>query len=117
MIPFVQIYSWWANGIAGVIPSALAYLAACAGFYRLARRWLRRLRHAGTVVLRHESQSALPPDHGHDRAALLCEMIWIALWLVEWRASSTQIPGKPVACSVSSPPRSSPPSSRAMTAG
>ena len=40
MIPFVQIYSWWASGIAGVIPSALAYLAACAGIYRLARHWL-----------------------------------------------------------------------------
>src|ERR1019366_6415660 len=22
MIPFVQVYSWWANGIAGIIPSA-----------------------------------------------------------------------------------------------
>ena len=40
MIPFVQVYGWWANGIAGVIPSALAWLAACAGFYRLARHWL-----------------------------------------------------------------------------
>ena len=48
MIPFVAVYAWWANGIAGLIPSALAYLAACAGMYRLARRWLtpqsRRLR-------------------------------------------------------------------------
>ncbi len=33
LLPFVQVYSWWANGIAGVIPSALAYLAACTGFY------------------------------------------------------------------------------------
>jgi hypothetical protein len=40
LIPFVQIYSWWADGLAGVIPSALAYLAACAGLYKLARRWL-----------------------------------------------------------------------------
>ena len=40
MIPFVAVYAWWANGIAGSIPSALAYLAACAGVYRLARRWL-----------------------------------------------------------------------------
>ena len=41
MIPFVGVYSWWANGIAGLIPSALAYIAACAGIYRLARHWLR----------------------------------------------------------------------------
>ena len=37
-IPFVQVYSWWANGLAGVFTSALAFVAACAGFYRLARR-------------------------------------------------------------------------------
>src|SRR4051794_41767633 len=41
MIPFVAVYAWWANGIAGLIPSAAAYLAGCAGIYRLARHWLR----------------------------------------------------------------------------
>src|ERR1039457_3693668 len=41
LIPFVAVYSWWANGIAGLIPSSLAYIAACAGIYRLARHWLR----------------------------------------------------------------------------
>ena len=40
MLPLVQVYAWWANGIAGTIPSVLAYLAACVGIYRLARRWL-----------------------------------------------------------------------------
>jgi len=40
MLPFVQIYSWWANGLAGVIPSALAYIAASVGIYRLSRHWL-----------------------------------------------------------------------------
>src|ERR1700745_427233 len=39
LVPFVAIYSWWAHGLAGVIPSALAYLAACGGIYRLARHW------------------------------------------------------------------------------
>ena len=63
--------SWWANGMAGIIPSALAYLAACAGIYRLARRWLApapRCRRAG--LFRAQSQPALPADHGHDRAAV-----------------------------------------------
>ena len=41
MIPFVAVYAWWANGLAGLIPSALAYIAGCAGIYRLARHWLR----------------------------------------------------------------------------
>src|SRR5205085_9091315 len=40
MIPFVAGYAWWANGVAGLIPSAAAYLAGCAGVYCLARRWL-----------------------------------------------------------------------------
>src|SRR5580698_7911978 len=40
MLPFVQVYAWWANGVAGLIPSALAYLAGCMGLYRIARRWL-----------------------------------------------------------------------------
>ena len=71
MLPFVQVYSWWANGIAGIIPSALAYLAACAGIYRLARRWLQaRSRRPRARLLRHQSQSALPANHGHDRAAV-----------------------------------------------
>src|ERR1019366_485132 len=41
ILPFVAVYTWWANGIAGMIPSALAYIAGCAGVYRLARHWLR----------------------------------------------------------------------------
>ena len=49
LIPFVAVYGWWANGIAGMIPSALAFLAACAGIYRLARRWLQPL--AAAVAL------------------------------------------------------------------
>src|SRR5450755_3603165 len=40
MIPFVAVFSWWANGVAGLIPSALAYLASCAGIYKLSRSWL-----------------------------------------------------------------------------
>ena len=71
LIPFVQVYGWWANGIAGVIPSALAYLAACAGIYRLARRWLRPAAAAlALAFFAAQSQSALPANHGHDRAAL-----------------------------------------------
>src|ERR1700688_3644859 len=41
LLPFVAVYAWWANGIAGMTPSALAYVAGSAGIYRLARHWLR----------------------------------------------------------------------------
>ena len=40
MIPFVAVYRWWADGIAGLIPSALAYVFGCVGVYRLARQWM-----------------------------------------------------------------------------
>ncbi len=39
-IPFVQNFDWWATGLAGVIPSALAWIGSCAGLYRLARHFV-----------------------------------------------------------------------------
>jgi hypothetical protein len=88
LIPFVQIYSWWANGFAGVIPSALAFLAACAGIYRLARHWLRPAPSALALVF-----FALNPNllylqtTAMTEPLFVCEMVWVVVWLVEWRAS------------------------------
>ena len=88
LLPFVQVYSWWANGIAGVIPSALAYLAACAGIYRLARRWLPApCRGAGAGLFRANPNLLYLQTTAMTEPLFLCEMIWIALWLVEWRAA------------------------------
>jgi len=86
MIPFVAVYAWWANGIAGLIPSALAYIASCAGIYRLARHWLRPP--AALVGL---AFFALNPNllylqtTAMTEPLFLCEMIWVSVWLVEWR--------------------------------
>lgn len=86
MLPFVQVYAWWANGLAGTIPSVLAYLAACVGFYKLARHWLRPA--AAAVAL---AFFALNPNllylqtTAMTEPLFLCEMIWIVLLLVEWR--------------------------------
>jgi hypothetical protein len=88
LIPFVRIYSWWASGFAGVIPSALAYLAACAGMYRLARYWLRPVPSALALAF-----FALNPNliylqtTAMTEPLFVCEMVWVAVWLVEWRAS------------------------------
>lgn len=93
MLPFVQVYSWWANGIAGVIPSALAWLAACVGVYRLARIWLAP---APSVVAL--SFFALNPNllylqtTAMTEPLFLCEMIWLALWMVEFRLSLSPTP-------------------------
>ena len=88
MIPLVAVYAWWANGIAGLIPSALAYIAGCGGIYRLARHWLRP--GAAVVAL---AFFALNPNllylqtTAMTEPLFVCEMIWMAVWLVEWRAA------------------------------
>ena len=88
LIPFVQIYAWWANGLAGVIPSALAYLAGCAGIYRLARRWLQPPAAALSLAFFAANPNLLYlQTTAMTEPLFLCEMIWIAVWLVEWRAS------------------------------
>ena len=88
MIPFVAVYAWWANGIAGLIPSALAWMVACWGLYRLARRWLSPAPAAVALAF-----FALNPNLLYMQTTAMteplfvCEMVWTALWLVEWRAS------------------------------
>ena len=95
MLPFVQIYSWWANGIAGMIPSALAYLAACVGVYRLGRCWLRPTPSALALAF-----FALNPNllylqtTAMTEPLFVCEMVWVAVWLVEWRVCLDSDPKK-----------------------
>lgn len=111
LIPFVQNYAWWANGLAGVLPSASAYIASCAGIYRLARHWLNPAPSALTLVF-----FALNPNllylqtTAMTEPLFLCESIWIVVWMVEWRAAlddefeaaSYQLPSHPA------PPSSAP---------
>jgi hypothetical protein len=104
LIPFVAVYSWWASGIAGAFPSALAYVAGCAGIYRLARRWMGPVEAAVALtffatnlnLLYLQTTAMTEPLH-------ICETIWVVVWLVEWRAGldseaddwdGTEQPGK-----------------------
>jgi hypothetical protein len=95
MVPFVQVYAWWANGLAGAIPSALAYLAACVGIYRLARHWLDEAAAALALAF-----FALNPNllylatTAMTEPLFLCEMIWIVLLLVEWRTLLSRDAGR-----------------------
>ncbi|MGA2250045.1 hypothetical protein [Terracidiphilus sp.] len=88
LIPFVAVHAWWANGAAALIPSALAWLASCAGLYRLARRWL-----APTPAVIALAFFALNPNllylqtTAMTEPLFVCEMVWTAVWLVEWRAA------------------------------
>lgn len=88
MIPFVSVYAWWANGLAGLIPSALAWLASCYGLYRLARRWLRPAPAAIALAFFVLNPNLLyMQTTAMTEPLFVCEMVWTALWLVEWRAS------------------------------
>ncbi len=86
LIPFVQDYQWWATGLAGVIPSALAYIAGCAGLYRLVRHFASAAAAALALTF-----FALNPNllylqtTAMTEPLFLCEFIWIAVWIVEWR--------------------------------
>ena len=88
MIPLVAVYGWWANGIAGLIPSALAWLASCYGLYRLARHWLRPAPAAVALAFFVLNPNLLyMQTTAMTEPLFVCEMVWTALWLVEWRAS------------------------------
>lgn len=88
LIPFVAIYSWWANGVAGAIPSALAYLAGCAGVYRLARNWLDPIAAALALLFFAANANLLYlQTTAMTEPLFLCELIWSVVWLVEWRLS------------------------------
>jgi hypothetical protein len=95
MIPFVAVYRWWADGIAGMIPSALAYWLGGIGLYRLARQWLSP--QAATVAL---IVFAINPNllylqtTAMTEPLFLCELIWTAVWLVEWRRALDADPGR-----------------------
>jgi hypothetical protein len=88
LVPFVAIYSWWANGIAGMIPSALAYLASCVGVYRLARQWLRPPAAAIALAFFAANPNLLYlQTTAMTEPLFLCELIWAVALLVEWRAA------------------------------
>src|SRR6185437_17041143 len=95
MLPFVQVYAWWANGIAGAIPSGLAYLAACIGLYRLARHWLAPAPAALALAF-----FALNPNLLYLQTTaiteplFLCDTIWIVVVMIEWRASLDENPAR-----------------------
>jgi hypothetical protein len=86
IIPFVAVYRWWADGIAGMIPSALAYILSCLGIYQLARQWISMA--AAIVAL---TFFAINPNllylqtTAMTEPLFLCELVWTALWLVQWR--------------------------------
>ncbi len=74
ILPFVQRTSWWQSGVAGSLPSMASYVLACAGLYRLARRWMRPLL-AGLVF----AAFALNPGLLYMSVTAMTEPLFLAL--------------------------------------
>jgi hypothetical protein len=93
LLPFVQVYSWWATGLAGVFPSALAYLCASEGIYRLSRRWLPPSAAAFSLAFFAINPNLLYlQTTAMTEPLFLCEMVWITVWLVDWRSGLDTAP-------------------------
>jgi hypothetical protein len=88
LLPFVQNYFWWATGLAAIIPSSLSYIASCVGLHRLARNWLDPAPAAIALVFFAFNPNLLYlQTTAMTEPLFLCEMIWIVVWLVEWRTA------------------------------
>jgi hypothetical protein len=74
MLPFVQRTTWWQSGVAGSIPSMASYVLACAGLYRLARRWMQPML-AGLVF----AAFALNPGLLYMSVTAMTEPLFLAL--------------------------------------
>jgi hypothetical protein len=86
LIPFVAVFAWWANGLAGLFASSLAWFAACVGIYRLARIWLKPLPAGLTLAFFVTNPNLLYlQTTAMTEPLFLCEMIWASLLLVKWQ--------------------------------
>ena len=75
-LPFVQRTVWWQSGLAGAIPSMASYVLACAGIYRLARRWMRPL-----LALLVFAALALNPGLLYMSVTAMTEPLYLALMI------------------------------------
>jgi hypothetical protein len=85
LAPFLLVDRWWQSGFAPVIPSAICYLLACLGLYRLLRRWISPT--AASIAL---GPFAANPNllylqtTAMTEPLFLCELIWAVLLSIEW---------------------------------
>jgi len=86
--PFAAVDGWWRDGFAPVIPSALCYLAAVLGLYRLARKWLAPVSSGFAIALFAANPNLLyMQTTAMTEPLFLAELIWSVLLVVEWRSA------------------------------
>jgi Dolichyl-phosphate-mannose-protein mannosyltransferase len=85
LAPFLLVDSWWRSGFAPVIPSAICYLLACLGLYRLLRRWISPTSASIALALFAANPNLLYlQTTAMTEPLFLCELIWAVLLSVEW---------------------------------
>ncbi len=85
MVPFIAIDPWWRSGFGPAIPSALCYILACLGLYKLARKWLSPAAAAtGLAFFALNPNLLYLQTTAMTEPLFLCELIWSVLLLVEW---------------------------------
>ncbi|HEY5255300.1 MAG TPA: hypothetical protein VIJ53_11650, partial [Acidobacteriaceae bacterium] len=79
LVPFVLRTDLWQSGVAGAIPSMVAYVLACAGIYRLARQWMQP-----SLALLVVAAFALNPGLLYMSVTAMTEPLFLALmvWTV-----------------------------------
>lgn len=95
LLPFVAVDGWWRSGFAGAIPSAIEFVLAAVGFYRLARRWMS----VGTALFALILFAANPnllylSTTAMTEPLFLAELIWAVVLLVEWCKAVAEVSEK-----------------------
>ena len=90
LVPFLLIRSWWSSGFGPAIPSAVCYVLASVGLYRLLRTWVSPAAAAVGLSLFAANPNLLYlQTTAMTEPLFLCELIWSVLLLVEWYAGLT----------------------------
>jgi hypothetical protein len=85
LVPFLLVDSLWRSGIGPMIPSAVCYLLACLGLYRLLRKWISPVAASIALTLFAANPNLLyMQTTAMTEPLFLCELIWSVLLLVEW---------------------------------
>ncbi|WP_263354982.1 glycosyltransferase family 39 protein [Acidicapsa acidisoli] len=88
LVPFISVDSWWRSGFGSMIPSAICYLLACLGLYRLMRKWVSPAAACIALALFAANPNLLyMQTTAMTEPLFLCELIWSVLLLVEWYQS------------------------------
>ena len=85
LVPFIAIDPWWRSGFGPAIPSAICYILACLGLYRLTRNWLSPAASSVALLLFGLNPNLLYlQTTAMTEPLFLCELIWTVLLLIEW---------------------------------